>query len=287
MLRPSTLAHDPVDSRQFEVAVRRLANSLDFGQRDAVFHGAGLEFAQSRPYVPGDPVKFIDWRVSARLRKLYVKEFRETKQIPLYLLVDTSASMCVSSQPLSKYAWAVRVATGIGLAAQGSVTPVGLLGCGARELHVRPTLSRHVVMAWAHELRRHDFREATSLAARVRELAPSLSRRTTVVVLSDLHDPGAIAALQMLAQRHDCVVLHFEDPAEAGMSGAGIIRGVEAESGRSFVGLGARARVDASGWRAELSRFGIDYLRLRTDLPLLGPLTHFLNNRGSGRRAVR
>ena len=60
MLRQRTLPHDPVDSRQFEVAVRRLANSLDFGQRDSVFYGAGLEYVQSRPYVAGVAVKFLD-----------------------------------------------------------------------------------------------------------------------------------------------------------------------------------------------------------------------------------
>ncbi len=287
MLRPRTLPHDPVDSRQFEVAVRRLANSLDFGQRDSVFHGAGLEYVQSRPYVAGDAVKFIDWKISARLGKLYIKEYKETKQIPLYLLLDTSASMCVSSQPLSKYAWAVRVATGIGLAAQSSVTPVGLLGCGARELHIRPTLSRNIVMEWAHQLRQHDFTEVTSLSARARELAPSLAKRTTVVVLSDLHDADAIAALQVLSQRNDCIVLHFEDPAEHGLRGAGIIRGVEAESGRSFVGFAGRRQVDSSGWKAELSRFGIDYLNLRTDEPILGKLTYFLKNRGFASRTAR
>ena len=287
MRRQRTLPHDPVDSRQFEVAVRRLANSLDFGQRDSVFHGAGLEYVQSRPYVAGDAVKFIDWKISARLGKLYVKEFKETKQIPLYLLLDTSASMCVSSQPLSKYAWAVRVATGIGLAAQSSVTPVGLIGCGARELHIRPTLSRNIVMEWAHQLRQHDFTEVTSLSARARELAPSLAKRTTVVVLSDLHDPDAIAALQVLSQRNDCIVLHFEDPAEQGLRGAGIIRGVEAESGRGFVGFGGRRQVDSSGWKAELSRFGIDYLPLRTDEPILGKLTYFLKNRGFASRSAR
>ena len=287
MLRPRTLPHDPVDSRQFEVAVRRLANSLDFGQRDSVFHGAGLEYVQSRPYVAGDAVKFIDWKISARLGKLYIKEYKETKQIPLYLLLDTSASMCVSSPPLSKSAWAVRVATGIGLAAQSAVTPVGLLGCGARELHIRPTLSRNIVMEWAHQLRQHDFTEVTSLSARARELAPSLAKRTTVVVLSDLHDADAIAALQVLSQRNDCIVLHFEDPAEHGLRGAGIIRGVEAESGRSFVGFAGRRQVDSSGWKAELSRFGIDYLNLRTDEPILGKLTYFLKNRGFASRTAR
>ena len=287
MRRPAVLNHDPVDAREFEVAVRQLANSLRFGQEQSVFHGAGLEFAQSRPYVPGDPVKFIDWKLSARLRKLFVKEYEEPKQVPLYLLVDTSASMCVSSLPLSKYAWAVRIAPGIGLAAQGNVTPVGLLGCGERELHIRPTLSRTTVLEWSHQLRHHDFREATSLAKRARELAPALDRRTTVIVLSDLHDPGSLEALQVLAQRNDCIALHLEDPAERGVRGAGFFRGVEAESGHAFVATGSAARVDTSGWKAELSRFGVDYLPLRTDGPILAPLAHFLQHRGHAGRGAR
>jgi uncharacterized protein (DUF58 family) len=227
-------------------------------------------------------VKSIDWKVSARVGKLYIKEFQEPRQIPLYLLLDTSASMCVSSQALSKYAWAVRIATGIALAAQANVTPVGLLGCGARELHVRPTLSRNVVMEWSHQLRHHDFLEETSLADRAREVAPSLKRRTMIIVLSDLHDPEAFPALQVLAQEHDCIVLHLQDPAELQVRGAGLFRGVEAESGRAFTGHGRRAWVDAEGWKSELTRFGIDYLHLPTDEPILGKLRHFLKRRGFG-----
>ncbi|MES2598265.1 MAG: DUF58 domain-containing protein [Verrucomicrobiota bacterium] len=287
MKRKVQLSHDPVDARQFEVTVKHLANSLNFGQEESVFHGAGLEYAQSRVYVAGDPVKFIDWKVSARVGKLFIKEFQEPKQIPLYLLVDTSASMCVSSQTLSKYAWAVRIATGIALAAQQSMTPVGLLGCGARELHVRPSLSRNLVMEWSHKLRHHDFLEATSLAQRAREVAPSLKRRTMVIVLSDLHDPDAFAALQVLGQKHDCIVLHLQDPAELHIKGAGLFRGAEAESGRAFVGHGRRAFVDSAHWQSELTRFGIDYLYLRTDQPILGRLRHFLNRRGLGGSAGR
>ena len=195
--------------------------------------------------------------------------------------------MCVSSQPLSKYAWAVQIATGIALAAQANVTPVGLLGCGARELHVRPTLSRNVVMEWSHQLRNHDFVEETSLAHRAREVAPSLKRRTMIIVLSDLHDPEAFSALQVLAQKHDCIVLHLQDPAELQMKGAGLFRGVEAESGRAFTGHGRRAFVDAEGWKSELTRFGIDYLHLPTEQPILGKLRHFLKRRGFGGSCVR
>ena len=282
MRRQVKLNLEPVDARQFEVAVKHLANSLSFGQEESVFHGSGLEYAQSRLYVAGDPVKSIDWKVSARVGKLFIKEYQEPKQMPLYLLLDTSASMCVTSLPMSKYAWAVQIATGIALAAQGNVTPVGLLGCGARELHVRPTLSRNVVMEWSHQLRHHDFLEDTSLAVRAREVAPSLKRRTMVIVLSDLHDPEAFPALQVLAQEHDVIVLHLQDPAELGVRGAGLFRGVEAESGRAFVGHGRRAWVDAEGWKSELTRFGIDYLHLPTDEPILGKLRHFLGRRGFG-----
>ncbi|MEY2714583.1 MAG: hypothetical protein RIT24_926 [Planctomycetota bacterium] len=284
MQRKVQLNPGPVDARQFEVAVKHLANSLNFGQEESVFHGSGLEFAQSRLYVAGDPVKAIDWKVSARVGKLFIKEYQEPKQMPLYLLLDTSASMCVTSLAMSKYAWAVQIATGIALAAQANVTPVGLLGCGARELHVRPTLSRNVVMEWSHQLRHHDFLEDTSLAARAREVAPSLKRRTMVIVLSDLHDPEAFPALQVLAQEHDVIVLHLQDPAETGVRGAGFFRGVEAESGRAFVGHGRRAWVDAAGWKSELTRFGIDYLHLPTDEPILGKLRHFLGRRGFGNK---
>jgi len=280
MQRKVKLNQEPVDARQFEVAVKHLANSLNFGQEESVFHGSGLEYAQSRLYVAGDPVKAIDWKVSARVGKLFIKEYQEPKQMPLYLLLDTSASMCVTSQPMSKYAWAVQIATGIALAAQANVTPVGLLGCGARELHVRPTLSRNLVMEWSHQLRHHDFLEDTSLAHRAREVAPSLKRRTMIIVLSDLHDPGAFPALQILAQEHDVIVLHLQDPAETGVRGAGLFRGLEAESGRAFVGHGRRAWVDAESWKGELTRFGIDYLHLPTDEPILGKLRHFLGQRG-------
>jgi uncharacterized protein (DUF58 family) len=113
-------------------------------------------------------------------------------------------------------------------------------------------------------------------------VAPSLQGRTLIIVLSDLHDPEAFAALQVLAQEHDCIVLHLQDPAEKGVKGAGLFRGVEAESGRAFVGHGRRGFVDAEAWKGELTRFGIDYLHLPTEQPILGKLRHFLKRRGFG-----
>ncbi len=280
MRRTVELEHDPVDSRQFELAVKQLADSLGFGPDDSIYHGSGLEYSQSRAYLPGDSVKLIDWKVSARTGKFYVKEYQEPRQIPLYILLDTSASMCVSSRPFSKYAWAVRIAASVALAAQSRLTPVGLIACGEREMHISPTLARNDVMQWAHRLRRHGFLEGTLLGQRTRELLPTLGRRSALMVLSDLHDADAASALRLVAQEHECIVLHFRDPAETGIRGAGLYRGREAETGRSFFASGLRRWFADCSMKQDLTRHGIDYLLLQTDRPILGPLRQFLKARG-------
>jgi uncharacterized protein (DUF58 family) len=280
MKRTVELHHDPIDSRQFALAVKLLADSLSFGPDDSIYHGSGLEYSQSRAYLPGDSIKLIDWKISARTGKFYVKEYQEPRQIPLYILLDTSASMCVSSRLLSKYAWAVRIAAGVALAVQSRLTPVGLIACGEREIRVWPTLAQNDVMQCAHRLRQHGFLEGTFLGRRVRELMPTLRRRSALLVLSDLHDADAVPALRLVAQEHECIVLHLRDPAETGLRGAGLFRARDAESGRTFFASGLRRWLADCDVRRQLTRHGIGYLLLRTDRPILAPLRGFLKARG-------
>lgn len=278
-----TLPQDPLDARQFEIAVRRLANALTYGQESSPFLGAGIEYVQSRLYQHGDPVKFIDWRITGRTGRFHVKEYEAPKQMPVYLLVDTSASMCVSSRPVSKYAWAVRLAGGIALAAVEHMNPVGVMGVGGRDLHHTPSLSRGSILQWLHLLRRVRFSEGTSLGQKVRELIPRVEQRCLFVVISDLHDPDAVPALKLMAQDHDCAVIHLEDPAERGGLRAGVIRGVEAETGTAFTAHGRTRFLNPDEIHA-LARAGVDYLKLGTDEPVLPRLRHFLRNRKSARR---
>ncbi len=279
-----TLHHDPLDARQFEIAIKRLANALTYGQESSPFLGSGMEYVQSRLYQPGDPVKFIDWRITGRTGRFHVKEYEAPKQMPVYLLVDSSASMTVSSQMLSKYAWAVQIAGGIALAAVEHMNPVGLMTVGDRSLHHTPALSRGTILQWLHQLRRYHFTEGTTLGRRVRELIPRVEHRCLFIVISDLHDPDAVPAIKLMAQDHDCAVLHLEDPAERGGLKAGILRGVEAESGEEFV-AGGRTRFILGEDARSLARAGVDYLKLPTDEPILAKLRHFLKNRNSRRNA--
>jgi uncharacterized protein (DUF58 family) len=279
--------HDVLDSRQFYLAVKKLADNLSYGTDRSPFLGAGVEYVQSRPYQYGDPIKLIDWRVTARTRKVHVKEYEAPKRMPVYLLVDTSASMTISSHHPSKYETAVFLAGGLALACLDRISPVGLLGVGGRSLHVRPSLSKDQILQWLHKLRTFRYDEPTSLGDRLIELTPSLPDRVLAIVLSDLHDPRAIPALKRMAQQHDCAVLQLRDPAEDRLRGVGFVRAREAETGRPFVirgrlGGDAPARIED-----QLKSAGVDYLLIPTDQPYVSRVRQFFKLRNLLGRGAR
>ena len=279
--------HDHLEPKQFSLAVKRLADSLSYGADISPFLGSGIDYVQSRLYQPGDAVRAIDWRITARTGKTHVKEYESPKQTPIYIVLDTSASMAVKSTRLSKFAWGVQLATGLGLVAIERMSPVGLMGCGTRKLHLEPSLSKAEVMTWAGELRHADLTEGTGLAAALRELEAQLHNKSIVLVISDLHEPEAVAALRRMAAIHEVVCLLMQDPAEEGRLGGGFFHAREAETGESFVAFGSQAWVDSAHVLLELRKSGIDSLLLRTDKPFLAKLRHFLKSRDTaGRRRL-
>jgi uncharacterized protein (DUF58 family) len=278
---------DHLDERQFALEIKRLADSLSFGADSSPFLGSGIEYVQSRVYQPGDPVKAIDWRVTARTGKVHLKEYETPKRMPVYLVVDTSASMCVTSQRVSKYAWAVKLAGALALASLARISPVGLIGGGERDFDSHPTLSRERIFLWLHCLRRYRLDEKTTVGRKLRQLAGVLESRCLVIVISDLYDPAAVPALRLLAQEHDCVALRLQDPAERGHTGGGLFRAEEAETGLAFVGTGRSQWLDEETLARELKRGGIDQLVLPTEQPFLPRLRGYLQRRnclGKGTR---
>jgi uncharacterized protein (DUF58 family) len=271
---------DTLDSRQFIMAVKRLADSLSYGTDASPFLGSGTDYVQSRIYQPGDPVRAIDWRITARTRKVHVKEFETPKRMPCYLLVDSSASMTVSSTHRSKYATAVYLAGGLAFACLDRISPVAIVGVGESELRYNPSLSRDKIMQWLHKLRRYNVNEQTMLHERLRELGPMLTTRSLIIALTDLHQPEAIAPLKRLGQQHDVVALQLLDPAERDLRGAGFVRAREAETGRPITTRGRNMGIDQANLKQELKRAQVDHLIMPTNEPVTYRLRHFFKSRG-------
>jgi uncharacterized protein (DUF58 family) len=278
---------DRLDSRQFYIAVKKLADTLSYGTDRSPFLGSGIEYVQSRPYQPGDPIRAIDWRVTARAGKVFVKEFEAPKRLPCYLLIDTSASMTVASGKRSKYAVAVHIAGGLAFACLDRVSPVGVVGVGGRNLRMEPSLAPGQILEWLHALRHYRYDEATTLGRKITQLAPTLTSRALVVALTDLHDPAAVPALKLLAQRNDVAVIQLRDPAEDGIRGAGFLRAAEAETGRAFVTRSKTRWLDQETIAQELKRSGVDHLLVRPDEPFAADLRMFFKGRNLLGRGAR
>ncbi|MFO0946191.1 MAG: DUF58 domain-containing protein [Planctomycetota bacterium] len=278
---------DTLDARQFFLAVRKLADSFNYGTDRSPFLGAGIEFVQSRPYQWGDPIRAVDWRVTARTGRIHVKEYEAPKRLPCYLLLDTSASMTISSLKRSKYATALHIAGGLAFASLDRASPVGVIGVGSGNLRIEPSLSSDQVRQWLHRLRRFRYDESTAIGRRIGELSPSLTSRALVVLLSDLHDPDCLPALKLMAQRHDCAVLQFRDPAETSLKGSGFLRAREAETGRAFVTHGRHRWLDQDTIAGELKRAGIDHLVIPTDKPFARNVREFFRARNLLGRTAR
>lgn len=268
------------EARKFQFAVRKLADSLGYGMDRSPYLGSGTEYVQSRLYQSGDPVRSIDWRITARTGKPFVKEYETPKRMPCYLLVDTSASMTISSVKRSKYEVAVLLAGGLAFASLDRASPVGMVGVGGRELRVEPSLAPDKVWLWLHQLRRFRYDEPTAVGRRIRELAPRLSQRSLLVAISDFHDPDAVPALKLLAQRHECVALHVMDPAETGLKGGGLIRAREAETGRTLVARSRRVWIDPADVSGPLRKAGVDHFLIPTDQPFAADVRNFFASRG-------
>lgn len=264
------------DRRQFKLTVRRLADSLGYGSDNSVFVGSGVDYMQSRIYQPGDPIRAFDWKIYARTRKPHVKEFETTRRIPMWILIDTSASMTIGMHRPSKYVTAVLLAGGVALAALDRMNPVGLLGVGQRSWRLPPTLSTSKVFGALSDLKTYQYGERTYLADQLRNLGHQLREKSIVLVLSDMHDPDAVSSLKEISHQHEVLILQFRDPASRSIKGTGFIRAQEAESGRSFI---ATRHSQADLQTEEIKRTGAASLIIDIDQDYLPNVRQFLMTR--------
>ena len=197
-----------------ELTARRVLDGLYSGRHRSAAHGSSIDFAEHRPYQPGDELRTIDWRAFARTDRLLIRRFHDDRQLPLALIVDHSASMAYGEPP--KHDAALLTAAALGLLAIDQGDSVRLLA-DARSAWTADLGGAMGATRLAQALESSTPSGICDLAAILRSVVDLLTRRSLVVIVSDLLcelAPLLPPAAEFAARGHELVVIQVLDPTE-------------------------------------------------------------------------
>ena len=289
--------------RRLEIRTRRMVTDSMAGAYHSVFKGRGMNFDEVREYSPGDEVRTIDWNVTARAGRTFVKKYTEERELTIFLVVDISASGNFGSGAMSKRDLAAELASVLAFSAIRNSDKVGLLLYTDRvERYLPPKKGRRHVLRVVRDILYHEPAGTGTDSVKMLDVVNHvLHRRAVVFLISDFEaagDPVAARtqlrrAMRQTNRRHDLIAVHIEDPREKELPNVGIVALEDAETGEIVeVDTGRpavrklfkersleRSRRLKSDFRAE----GIDTLQLQTDVPYIPALQRLFKTRARAR----
>jgi uncharacterized protein (DUF58 family) len=279
--------------RRIEITTKRLVVEGVAGSYHSVFKGRGMEFSEVRPYHPGDDVRAIDWKRTARMGTPFVKVFHEERDLTVFFAVDVSGSLRTGSRSVAKRELAAEVSALLAFAALTNHDRVGAALLTDRlEQFLAPERRRNRVLRLVHEILGRPARGGTDLERSFGAALSNLRRRAVLFLVSDFVAPVPVRAIERAAARHDLIVLEIVDPRDLELPRVGPVVLEDAESGRVAIVDGRRAgaaesarrRAERAQLRDLLARLGVDRLELRTDRPYLPELVAFFARRERRKR---
>jgi uncharacterized protein (DUF58 family) len=274
-----------------ELRTRGLVNSLFTGEYRSVFKGQGMEFAEVREYQPGDEVRSIDWNVTARMRRPFVKRYIEERELTVMLAVDLSGSERFGTVRRFKSELATELGAVLAMSAVRNNDRVGILLFTDRVEHVVPPRKgrRHALRVIRDLLVHEPEGRGTDVPGAVDYLGKMLSHHAIVFMISDFIGQDVERPLKLLSQQHDVVAVTVEDPSERVLPDVGLARLTDPETGltvnvdtsdpevRAQYERAVGAEHDAR--RQLLRRLAIDEVPVRTDTGYIEPLLKFFRAR--------
>jgi uncharacterized protein (DUF58 family) len=285
--------------RHIELSSRKMVDTLFSGEYHSVFKGYGIEFAEVRPYQPGDDVRSIDWNVTARFGEPFVKIFDETRELTVILMVDASASGNFGTKEKFKSEVSTELCATVAFSAIKNNDKVGLLIFSDHvELFIPPAKGRRHVLRLIRELLFFKPKgRGTDIKSALDRLNRTVKKRAIVFLVSDFEDSGFDKPLRAAASRHDLIAVEVSDPAENILPDVGLITLKDAESGEEIL-------VDSSNeefrWKLKremrrknerfdrlLKACNIDRIRISTGSSPVEPLIKFFRKREKRSRMGR
>lgn len=227
--------------RKIEIKTRGLSNDIFAGKYHSAFKGRGMAFSEVRDYRIGDDIRDIDWNVTARNRKPYIKVYEEERELTMMLLVDVSASRMFGTQGQLKKNLITEIAAVLAFSAAQNNDKIGCIFFSDRiEKYIPPKKGRQHVLRIISDL--VDFQpegRGTDLNGALRFFTNVMKKRCTAFLLTDFMDlvPGAGGTrfeegLKIASSRHDLVGLRIYDVRETALPDVGIVEMQDAETGR-------------------------------------------------------
>lgn len=271
----------------------RIVEGYVAGLHRSPFQGFSIEFAEHREYVPGDDLRYVDWKVFGKTDKVYLKQYEEETNLICYLVLDTSESMQYQSEraPMSKLEYAQSAAASLAYLVLRQQDSVGLATFDDQVRRImRPSSSPAQLNQLLQAMEEVTATEKTNTGPIFHDLAERLNRRGIVVILSDLFDDveSMLTGLKHFRhRRHDVIVVHVLDPAELDFpfEHATLFRGLEhagellVEPARLRTAYQQEIEAFAAQVRTGCRNQRADYLQVRTDAPLDKVLSTFLAHR--------
>jgi len=282
--------------REIEIRTKKLVNTMFAGEYKSTFKGTGIEFLDVREYLPGDDVRTIDWKVTARMGKPYVKKFAEDRELTVILCVDASGSGHYSTRHQFKLEQSAEIAATLAFSAVRNNDKIGLLFFTDQvEKYIPPKKGRfHVLRMIRDILLFEPEHKGTNPVLALEFLMHILKRRAIIFFMSDCigtgFEPDSIRIpLGVVARRHDLVMITINDPTEITIPNMGLVEFEDTETGEIMtVDTGDRQlRQDYAGFRLQkkaekellLKSLGIDSIGLFTDQDYTPALHKFFQER--------
>jgi uncharacterized protein (DUF58 family) len=277
--------------RQIQIYSSRAVNASFAGQYESVFKGRGMQFDEVREYMPGDDIRTIDWNVTARTGKPYIKRFVEEREMTVLFAVDLSASGEFGTVSKLKNELAAEFCAVLAFAAAKNNDKVGLLIFTDRiELYIPPKKgSRHDLRLIRELLSFRMPKRKTNIPLALDYVAKVIRKRATVFLVSDFIETDFKKPLSLLNKRHDVIAVPVRDRVEIAMPSVGVIEVQDAETGqimlvdtssrkfRSQYGSRSARRFDEL--RSTLRSVNVDLIPITTDKPYINDLIQFFHMR--------
>jgi uncharacterized protein (DUF58 family) len=274
-----------------ELQTRGLVNSLFTGEYRSVFKGQGMEFAEVREYQSGDEVRSIDWNVTARMGRPFVKRYIEERELTVMLAVDLSGSERFGTRGRFKSELASELAAVLAMSAIRNNDRVGAVLFTDRIEHVVPPRKgrRHALRLMRDLLVFEPLGTRTDLPAALEFTGKMIAHKSIIFVVSDFQAEDIEHPLKLLAQRHDVIAVTVDDPSERTLPDIGLARFIDPESGETLdidtsdpavrKRFGDAVEEEINARRKLLRRLAIDEIPVHTDGSIVEPLIRFFRAR--------